>query len=148
MGTEMVLGLVLLSSLHNLQQPQIQTSVIPQPQPIVQQVIQPIAEIPPTSIMKPVKKLSGKVTFADLPPILKKVAQCESGARQYYANGKVVTNKKTHDYGLMQINQMHIPTAKKLGYNIFTEDGNVKYALYLYNQSGLDSWSASRSCWA
>jgi hypothetical protein len=90
---------------------------------------------------------SVEVALADLPPVLQKVAQCESGARQHDANGKVVTNPKTHDYGLFQINRIHLPTAKKRGMDIMTEQGNIQFAMYLYNRNGLKDWSASKSCW-
>jgi hypothetical protein len=88
-----------------------------------------------------------KITLADVPPILKKVAQCESGARQYNANGRIVKNPVTPDYGIFQINAIHVKTAQALGYDIFSEEGNIRFAMYLYQKNGLRDWNASKHCW-
>lgn len=53
------------------------------------------------------------------------------------------------DIGLMQINTyFHLNTSKKLGYDIFSLDGNMAYAKWLYEKQGTQPWSASKPCWS
>ena len=83
-----------------------------------------------------------------LPPIMAKIAHCESGDRQFYENGEVVISK-TNDIGRYQINYpIHFEKAKKMGLNIFIESENEAYAIELYNTQGVKPWEASRKgCW-
>ncbi|MEN9913018.1 MAG: hypothetical protein RLY66_426 [Candidatus Parcubacteria bacterium] len=82
-------------------------------------------------------------------PILIEVARCESEYRQFDSNGKVIRGRVVaDDIGVMQINEyFHGETAKKMGLNIYTAEGNVAYAKYLYSKYGLKPWSASAPCW-
>ena len=82
-------------------------------------------------------------------PILIEVARCESEYRQFDKNGKVIRGRAVaDDIGVMQINEyFHGETAKKLGLDIYTTEGNVAYAKYLYSKYGLKPWSASAPCW-
>ena len=75
------------------------------------------------------------------------IAKCESGARQYDENGVVIVNEKTFDYGALQINQMHIPEALKMGLDVFTLDGNLRFGKHLLDTQGLKSWRSSLRCW-
>lgn len=86
--------------------------------------------------------------FADT-PILVEIAQCESEMRQFDSNGNLVRGRvDPDDVGVMQINERyHLDTAKKMGLDIHTVEGNVAYAKYLYAKSGSDPWSASKPCW-
>jgi len=83
-------------------------------------------------------------------PILYRVARCESRWRHYDGDGSVLRgNVNANDVGVMQINERyHLQTAKSLGYNIYTLEGNMKYAQYLHRTQGLQPWSASRECWS
>ncbi len=81
------------------------------------------------------------------PAIMLKIAQCESGSGQFSSDGSVVTNFKTHDYGLFQIHSSHIKEALAMGDDIMTPEGNIKYALYLYKKNGTRDWNASKWCW-
>jgi len=76
------------------------------------------------------------------------VAECESGVQQYNSDGTILKDNVygTH-YGLFQISKGWIPTAKAHGWDIFTPEGNVAMALYLYKQHGLRDWKASQECW-
>ena len=48
----------------------------------------------------------------------------------------------------MQINEhYHSATAAKLGLDIYTIQGNVAYAQYLYQKEGTQPWSSSKPCW-
>lgn len=82
------------------------------------------------------------------------VADCESGqhgkpdtARQFDSQGNVLTNA-THDYGYFQINKVHIKEAANMGYDLMTKEGNIAFAIYLYNKEGLTPWNPSKSCWS
>ncbi len=93
--------------------------------------------------------------FKDI-PILAEVSRCESGFRQFGKDGKVLRGMAVPaDVGVMQINEKyHGARAKKLGYDIYTLDGNLGYARYLYEHGGDNGdslgnrpWLASAPCW-
>jgi len=86
---------------------------------------------------------------AQIPPILEKIARCESGGRQFYKNGEIVRSI-TNDIGRYQINEKyHLAQAQQLGFDIFTKDGNEQYALWLYDEGrGLRHWRATEDCWS
>ena|SRR3990167_10105423 len=85
----------------------------------------------------------------ELSPILGKIAYCESRNRHFNEKGEVlrgVVNPK--DIGLFQINEFyHGDKAKELGLDIYTEEGNIAYAKWLYEEQGLSPWKWSRDCW-
>ncbi|MDQ3089559.1 MAG: hypothetical protein M3Q24_00180 [bacterium] len=87
--------------------------------------------------------------FADI-PIMIDVARCESRNRQFALDGTVIRGEvNNQDVGVMQINEKyHLETSKKLGYNIYTIEGNTSYARYLYNRQGAQPWMSSSPCWA
>ena len=73
-------------------------------------------------------------------------AKCESGIMQK-ENGKVIENKVTKDYGILQVNaHYHKEDAKKLGHDINTLIGNLGYSRFLYDTRGFTPWSASKKC--
>ncbi len=86
--------------------------------------------------------------FADT-PILIKVAECESHFKQYDKDGSVhrgVVNNQ--DVGIMQINEHYQgATAQKLGIDIYSIQGNLAYAKYLYDKEGVQPWASSSPCW-
>ena len=41
----------------------------------------------------------------------------------------------------------HGTEAENMDMNLFTEEGNTAYALYLFNKNGFKDWENSRSCW-
>ena len=86
--------------------------------------------------------------FADL-PIMVAVSSCESHFRQYDVSGSVYRGEQNHqDVGVMQINEhYHLETSKKLGFDIYTTEGNLAYARYLYEQEGTTPWMSSSPCW-
>lgn len=83
-------------------------------------------------------------------PILIEIARCESEFRQFDKNGKLVRGRvNPDDVGVMQINEFyHSDTAKKMGINLKTVEGNVAYGKYLYSKYGSSPWSASEPCWS
>lgn len=86
--------------------------------------------------------------FKDI-PLLAEISRCESTFRQYGKDGKVILGKvNSGDIGVMQINKhYHVEDATKLGFDIYTIDGNLGYARYLYGKYGSDPWSSSSKCW-
>lgn len=96
----------------------------------------------------PQKELAEKIRefFPDEPRMVD-VARCESTMRQFDKNGDVVRSG-TDDVGVFQINEyFHRETAARMGMDIYTTDGNISYARYLYDKNGLHDWSASKPCW-
>lgn len=87
--------------------------------------------------------------FADIPEMIY-VAQCESTFRHYGADGKVLRgNVVSADVGVMQINEYyHLDRSRSLGYDVHTLEGNLGYARFLYEEQGLQPWSASKPCWS
>jgi len=76
------------------------------------------------------------------------VSRCESTFR-HTVNGVVLKGfVDNRDTGAMQINTFyHLATAKKLGLDIFTIEGNLAYARYVYDRQGTQPWNASKKCW-
>lgn len=86
--------------------------------------------------------------FKDI-PIMIEIAKCESRYRQFDENGNVLKGKvDNRDTGVFQINKhYHLDTALKLGLDIYTLEGNMAYARYLYENEGSQPWNASSGCW-
>ncbi len=82
-------------------------------------------------------------------PILKKIASCESHNRQFNELGGVLRGYvNSQDVGYMQINEKyHLGTSIKLGFDIYTLEGNIDYAKYLYRTQGVKPWVHSSHCW-
>lgn len=100
---------------------------------------------PPTPVVKEIA----------LAPELHPVCSCESTGSaynepvQFNKDGSVRRGKiNPHDIGMCQINtDWNGADAKALGFDIYTREGNIKMANYLYEHRGLQPWSASRACW-
>ncbi len=90
-----------------------------------------------------------KKPSSELPSVFQKIAFCESGDRQFDEDGNVVHGLITpHDTGRYQINKLiWADTAKKMGYDLDTEEGNEAMALLLYKSSGTKPWRSSQKCW-
>ena len=82
-------------------------------------------------------------------PVLAEVAKCESTFRQFDSKGRVIRGKENpDDVGVMQINTFyHGESAEKLGYDLYTIDGNLGFARWLYGKYGSDPWVHSSKCW-
>ncbi len=87
--------------------------------------------------------------YADT-PILVDIARCESEFLQFNKDGNVIRGKvNKKDVGVIQINEKyHSETATALGYNLYTTEGNVAYAKYLYEEQGATPWKSSAVCWS
>lgn len=86
--------------------------------------------------------------FKDTPELVA-VAWCESRFRQIDEDGNLHRGQvNQNDIGVMQINIVyHLETALKLDIDLYTLEGNMEYAKYLFNKQGLQPWSASKPCW-
>lgn len=86
--------------------------------------------------------------FADA-PIMIEVARCESGFRQYATSTVVLRGRQNpKDVGIFQVNEFyHLRDATKMMINIYTPEGNVKYARWLYDHQGTTPWNWSKPCW-
>lgn len=83
-----------------------------------------------------------------VPEILEKIAYCESEGKHFDEKGEVVLGRNKHDIGKYQINALYWKElADKLGYDIYTEEGNRAMALELYHRFGTDPWKSSKRCW-
>ena len=83
------------------------------------------------------------------PAMLLKICKAESGLRQFDSNGNVLRGKvNPSDIGYCQINEpIWNDKARKLGYDIYTEQGNKDMALWIYNNYGDSPWDSSKSTW-
>ncbi len=72
------------------------------------------------------------------------VIKCESHFRQYDSNNKILTHHNengTIDIGIAQLNSVHFEEAKKMGIDINTTEGNLKFARYLLeSKRGINHW--------
>ncbi len=87
--------------------------------------------------------------FSDI-PLMDDIAWCESRMRQTNSDGTIFRGLvNPNDVGVMQINTMyHLEDSKKMGLDIFTLEGNLKYARYLFEKQGAAPWKSSSPCWA
>lgn len=95
---------------------------------------------------------------ATLNKALVRVCTCESGQgtgkpQQFDINtGGVLHGKQNHnDIGMCQINveprNGNIQQANRLGFDVYTEQGNIKMANWIYKHEGLSPWNWSKGCW-
>jgi hypothetical protein len=84
-----------------------------------------------------------------LPPVMQRIAQCESSGQHVTKHGKVVRGKRNpSDTGLFQINTVFWgKKAQELGYNLHTPEGNEQMARYLFAHYGSVPWQSSFACW-
>lgn len=89
-----------------------------------------------------------------LPPLIP-ICACESAGRpdaipqHYDTEGNVLRGIiNPRDIGMCQISQTYWgEVAIELEYDIFTEEGNILMANYIFEKHGSDPWKWSRHCW-
>lgn len=146
---ELTTGVVfLMSSLYGSGQSYNHIQSINAPTESGQATTTQIAKISPFSTSTDMESYL-RETYADT-PILVEIARCESEFRQFDKSGKIVRGRvNTADVGVMQINEFyHADTARNMGIDIHTVEGNVAFAKYLYIKYGSSPWSASAPCWS
>lgn len=94
-----------------------------------------------------------------LRPALVPICACESTGSKYGKptqwedDGVTVRTGRINpaDKGMCQINTEprngHLVQSRKLGFDIYTEEGNIRYANWLYDHLGTQPWDWSKSCW-
>ena len=84
-----------------------------------------------------------------LPPILRKIATCESRNTHYDRHGRVLRGRQNpYDVGKYQINAaVWGPVAAQQGYDLYDEQGNEQMARYLLAHYGTVPWRQSAACW-
>jgi hypothetical protein len=84
-----------------------------------------------------------------LPPILQKIATCESRNTHYDRHGHVLRGRRNpQDVGKYQINTaVWGPAAAQQGYDLYDEKGNEQMAVYLLTHYGSVPWQHSAACW-
>jgi hypothetical protein len=103
--------------------------------------------------VEPIKVYADKIVEVDrakvFPQILEKICKAESGSRQFNKNGSVLRGKENpSDIGYCQISEViWNDTARKLGYDIYTEQGNKDMAVWLLEHYGSEPWFLSKHNW-
>lgn len=109
-----------------------------------------IVETKKLAIFSPSKSVEETVRerFKDS-PILIEISKCESHFTQLNKDGTIHRGRvNKNDLGVMQVNSYyHIDASRKLGYDIYTLEGNLDYAEYLYKKEGTRPWNSSKPCW-
>ena len=79
-----------------------------------------------------------------------KIADCESGGKQFYPDGSLVRDSVTGTHvGVYQLSTKEFAAvAASMNEDIYTEQGNIAFALQLYKLRGTAPWLASEGCWS
>lgn len=101
----------------------------------------------------------GEITYAvtpeivivpKTPPVLERIAECESNNMHYGKDGQVIMRGNTNgsiDVGRYQINSVWNAKATELGLDITKEADNKKMAEWIYENRGTEDWYPSKKCW-
>lgn len=78
-----------------------------------------------------------------------RIAFCESTYRQFDKDGEPLRGVHNQDdVGLFQINEYyHLAKSIELGYDIYSTEGNIGYAMWLLEHQGPKPWHWSKPCW-
>lgn len=108
-----------------------------------------VEEAKPKEIIQAVPKTATSSAQRELPEILYKIALCESNNKQFTPSGDIVRGRANPaDIGRFQINTYwNGEEAERLGYDLYTWEGNTAFALYLYEKNGTRDWNWSKPCW-
>ena len=95
------------------------------------------------------QELAVREYFKDI-PVMIEVARCESTFVHHRDDGSVLSGYiDSDDTGVMQINKRyHLKTATALNLDLNDFKDNMEFARHLYNEQGLQPWSASKPCWS
>ncbi len=85
-------------------------------------------------------------------PVMVRIAKCESEFLHYDPKRPGRLNKnpdpRSSASGVFQILlKTHGRAARRIGANLQTVEGQLRYAKHLYRQNGTRDWKASRPCW-
>lgn len=84
--------------------------------------------------------------FGDKWQIFAQLAQCESGGRQFDAEGETITSLEndngSYDHGYLQINNANILEAYERGLNVLGDlEDNIHMAAIIYQRQGYQAWA-------
>ncbi|OHA58649.1 MAG: hypothetical protein A2571_02675 [Candidatus Vogelbacteria bacterium RIFOXYD1_FULL_44_32] len=85
------------------------------------------------------------------PNLAQAIAFCESTYQQFNADSGTVLRgiHNPLDVGIFQINEKyHLEKSQTLGFDIYTAEGNIDYALWLMSHEGAGHWKWSKPCWS
>ncbi len=102
-------------------------------------------EVSPVTVYA--EKVVEVTASSTMPVMLQKICKAENPTqKQFNKDGSVFRGSiDKSDIGLCQINERYNNDyARKLGYDIFTEQGNKDFATILYNERGVQPWEASK----
>jgi len=115
------------------------------------------SQSPKSALQAPLEVKTSISTTPVLNPALVPICTCESGKSQgsnkpeqfNLKTGKVLHGKvNPKDIGMCQINEKwNGATALAHGWDIYTTDGNIRMANWLYKTQGTTPWNWSKSCW-
>lgn len=148
-----MIGLLFLDSRATATQPEVREEVVAEAVVATTTVeVAPEANTAGTTVpvvMPPNEVAKKLVDYLGSGHPLYEVARCESAYRQFNQDGSVLRGRQNpQDVGVLQINEKyHLAESIRLGYDIYTLEGNLDYGLYLYNNQGLTPWNWSRHCW-
>lgn len=98
--------------------------------------------VPKEIVVKVIKNLAEQQGVSPILAI--SVAYCES---RFDTKAINYNNNKTIDRGLMQINSIHLETAKAMGLDVVTDPiHNIMYGLFLLKTNGISDYLASKKC--
>jgi hypothetical protein len=81
-----------------------------------------------------------------VPPTMLCIAEHESSVEQFTSTGQPLKSK-TDDYGIFQIHESWIPTAKKMGLDVVNSpQDNIEFAIWLAQTHGYQQWSTYKDC--
>ena len=86
--------------------------------------------------------------FGTSTPQAMDVGWCESNLRQFKKDGTVLRGRvNPADVGVFQINEIiHAKEIARLGLNVHTLEGNIKFAAHLHRKNGWKDWRWSKPC--
>lgn len=86
--------------------------------------------------------------FADA-PVMIAIARCESKFTQFGKGGTALHGGMGGKMiGIFQVyGDIHADYAKARGMDVYTTEGNIAYARYLYEREGTKPWLSSFHCW-
>ena len=102
-----------------------------------------------TNYTKETITINDKEIPTEIPPVMKRIAKCESNNSHFDSKGNVTLGKvDKNDIGKYQISFTHHgKSAMQMGLNLWDEKDNETYALYLYHTQGTSLWFRSAKCW-
>lgn len=78
------------------------------------------------------------------PIVMSAISFCES---DYNAKAKNVNKSGSHDGGVAQINDFHLPELKKLGLDRYNVEDGYEFMAILLKRNGTNDYKASKECW-